>query len=367
MTEAQRPYKLYWVATPSPEENCFVAARSKRSAEKFEEDGTGFNPRDCVAEFVLQLNNTWVAQYLRNGDSSAIEPFYVQFEDVRELGIEWRVIEGDDVFECNGKRYVKQGDLNYIALLGRKRSQKVIVRSVADLLEIIDRDAPGDWIFRGHGSHRWKLAASAHRLADELGLASDEFVLLERQVLSEFKRRTRIFLQSRPVSDWEWIVIAQHFGLPTRILDWTENPLVALYFSIRDRKEASRDGVLFAYRHGADAIDIESTINPFGIKQIELLRPPHLDQRVIAQQSVFTVEPTGLTKGSGRESSDLRYWHVSANHKDEIQEQLAKLGISESTLFPGLASVAAEIKAIAIQKKLVEKIFRRKADKLTQA
>jgi hypothetical protein len=159
------------------------------------------------------------------------------------------------------------------------------------------------------------------------------------------------------------MVIAQHFGLPTRILDWTENPLVALYFSTKDSKDASGDGMLFAYRHGADAIDIESTMDPFAIDQTEVLRPPHLDQRVIAQQSVFTVEPTGLKKGGGRESSDLRYWHVSANHKDETREQLTKLGISESTLFPSLASVAADIKAAAVQKKLAEKILRINVEK----
>jgi hypothetical protein len=189
MTKAGRPYKLYWVTTPSPEENCFVAARSKRSAAKFEEDSTGFDPGDCTAELVLALTDAWMARSPREKGSSAIWPVYVQFEDVLELGIEWRVIEGDDVFEYRGKRYVKQGDLNYIASLGRKRSQKIIVRSVADLLEIISRDAPGDWIFRGHSSHEWKLAASAHRLANELGLASNDVVLFERKVLSEFKRR----------------------------------------------------------------------------------------------------------------------------------------------------------------------------------
>ena len=246
MTEAIRPYKLYWVETPSSEENGFVAARSKRSAAKFEEDFTGFDPGDCVAELILPLNNAWVVQYLGDKDHSALEPFYVQFEDVHQLGIEWRVIEGDDVFEYSGKRYVKQGDLNYLASIGRRRPQKIIVKSVADLLEIVDRDTPGDWIFRGHSSHKWKLAASVHRIANELRLASDEVVLFERRALSEFKRRARIFLQSRPSSDWEWMVIAQHFGLPTRILDWTENPLVALYFSIRESEEASCDGTLFA-------------------------------------------------------------------------------------------------------------------------
>jgi FRG domain len=139
------------------------------------------------------------------------------------------------------------------------------------------------------------------------------------------------------------MVLAQHFGLPTRILDWTENPLVALYFSVGENSEFHHDGTLYSYHHGTREIDIESLSDPFVIKQTELVRPPHLDQRIIAQQSVFTAEPPHLTKG-GRQKSDLRYWYVSANHKKDLRIELKKLGISESSLFPGLASLAAEIK-----------------------
>jgi hypothetical protein len=174
-------------------------------------------------------------------------------------------------------------------------------------------------------------------------MSFEQRIAVERSVLSEFKRRGRIFLQSPPTSDWEWMVLAQHFGLPTRILDWTENPLVALCFSVRDGADLSNDGMLYAYRHGTPEIDIESASDPFTIKQIEFVRPPHLDQRVIAQQSVFTAEPPEVPE-SGREKSDVRYWYVSVNHKKDIKRELIKLGISESSLFPGLASLAAEIK-----------------------
>jgi hypothetical protein len=101
--------------------------------------------------------------------------------------------------------------------------------------------------------------------------------------------------------------------------------------------------MLYAYRHGVDGIDIASTSDPFAIEKMELVRPPHLDQRVIVQQSVFTAEPPFFEKGSG-EASDLKYWYVSAKHKAEIKSALARLGISESSLFPGLVSLAAEIK-----------------------
>jgi hypothetical protein len=340
----KKPFKLYWVETPSAEENCFVAARSERAAARYEEDGTGFDRGDCEASLIRLLDSAWVETYYKDEETSHddVDAFYIQPEDVHQLGVQWRVIEGDDVFEYEGHEYLKQGDLNYIASIG-DNSETVVIRSVEDLLAVTKRDTPGDWIFRGHSSWRWKLQASVHRIY-KVTDGDLEFILaLERKLLNEFKRRARIHLQSRPSSDWEWMILAQHFGLPTRILDWTENPLVALYFSVCDEAELSHDGMLFSYHHGSEEIDIESTGDPFSIKQIELVRPPHLDQRVIAQQSVFTAEPPLLSKG-GRDKSNLRYWYISVHHKKEIRRDLKKLSITENSLFPGLESLATEIK-----------------------
>lgn len=102
------------------------------------------------------------------------------------------------------------------------------------------------------------------------------------------------------------------------------------------------DGIIYAYHHGVKAIDLSSTNDPFTLDQVELVRPPHLDQRVIVQQSIFTAEPPLYDRG-GRQESDLRYWYVSVRHKTNIRNDLAKLGISEGSLFPGLASVALQI------------------------
>jgi hypothetical protein len=68
---------------------------------------------------------------------------------------------------------------------------------------------------------------------------------------------------------------------------------------------------------------------------------------VIAQQSIFTAEPP-ITK-SGREKSNLRYWHVSVHYKQQLRREPKKLGISESSLFPGLASLATEISGDLIE------------------
>jgi FRG domain len=346
------PFKLYWVEAPSPDENCFVAARSKRAAAKHEEDETGFDPGHCEATAIRALDNDWVAEYrgLETSENLAT-PFYVQPEDVHQLGIKWRVVEGDDIFEYGDHQYLKQGGLNYIASLG-KNPQAFVIRSVADLLGMIKRDDQGDdWIFRGHSSSFWRLEAGVHRFINNAKADLESIINKERSLLSEFKRRARIYLQIPPSSNWEWMVVAQHFGLPTRMLDWTE----ALYFSVRDRQEISNDGMLYAYQHGVQEIDIESTSDPFAIEQIELVRPPHLDQRVIVQRSIFTAEPPRYEKGAGK-ASNLRYWYVSAKYKAEIRRELATLGISENSLFPGLASLAAEIKEELTHPNLVKRI-----------
>lgn len=337
------PFKLYWVETPSPEENCFAAARSKRAAAKYEEDGTGFDVHDCEATLIRELDDEWVRRYCElKSNNEKITPFYVQPEDVHELGISWRVVEGDDVFFYGNQRFLQQGALNYFASLGKRR-EIVVIRSVTDLLMALDRTSKQkDWIFRGHSSAFWKLTAGAHRLSAE-GSTSSQLVENERWLLEEFKRRARIFLPTPPTSDWEWLVFAQHFGLPTRLLDWSENPLVALFFAVRDKNETATDGMIYAYHHGVKAVDLTSTIDPFTLVQIELVRPPHLDQRVLVQQSIFTAEPP-LHKKGGRDESDLRYWYVSVRHKANIRNELARLGIAESSLFPGLESLALQIR-----------------------
>lgn len=345
------PFTLYWVETPAPEENCFVAARSSRAATIYEEDGTGFNRGDCKATAIRRLDDDWVTSYLVDEKvKTRSSPFYVQPEDVHSLGIERRIVEGDEVFEFNDQVFIAQGTMNYLASLADP-PDAVVIRSVTDLLGLIKDDNQKDWIFRGHSSCFWHLEAGVHRLLKNAKPDLSSLINQERRFLNEFKRRARIFLQSSPSSDWEWMVLAQHFGLPTRMLDWTENPLVALYFAVKDRSQMSSDGVLYAYRHGSPDIDIGSTSDPFSIERIELVRPPHLDQRVIAQQSIFTAEPPLLKEG-GREEANLRYWYVSVRYKTEIRTELSKLGISESALFPGLASLATEIREEFVPPKL---------------
>jgi hypothetical protein len=203
------------------------------------------------------------------------------------------------------------------------------------------RDAPGDWVFRGQASCNWELQAGIYRMCPKIYEAGVRAI--ERQILDEFRRRARAFLSDLPTSIWEWLTVAQHFGLPTRLLDWTENPLVALYFAVSGGPDIRDDGILYAYRHGTADLDVELVTDPFSTLHIELLRPPHLDRRVIVQQSIFTVEPFDR-HNSAREGSTLVWWNVSAEKKITITNELERIGIADGTVFPGLQSVASQIR-----------------------
>jgi hypothetical protein len=103
-------YKVFFVETPSPEENCFVIAINKASAAKFERDSSGGH--DCDALFVRNLTDDWAEKYLSKYSGSNIPKAWYLYEDFyEELGIFHTMLEGDDVFIHGDNISRKQGEV----------------------------------------------------------------------------------------------------------------------------------------------------------------------------------------------------------------------------------------------------------------
>src|SRR5687767_15049780 len=104
-----------------------------------------------------------------------------------------------------------------------------------------------DWYlqpwFRGHGNISWSLEPGWYRPSSPAqGIGSDYYS--EATLLEKFKLRAPTYLERLPANDWEWVFLMQHYGLPTRLLDWTESSLVALYFAVHDTSSTT-DGAVW--------------------------------------------------------------------------------------------------------------------------
>lgn len=226
---------------------------------------------------------------------------------------------------------------------GRGRLSSVETRKIGswvDLARVIEECAADEWIFRGENEEFDTLQPKAGRVSAKAGSARKMPYdpAHEREALELFRKQARPHLGHTPTTDTEWLAIAQHYGMATRLLDWTESLLVAAYFATE--KAGSRgDGVIYGVS-GLRRISKEEEQDPFAIESPGIYRPPHLTPRIPAQSSVFTVHPAPTHPFV---PDTLVRWVVSEEACAAIKHVLDACTINESTLFPGLDGLSRYI------------------------
>src|SRR5205807_2117467 len=168
----------------------------------------------------------------------------------------------------------------------------------------------------------------------------------EQEMLRAFRREAVTFLDVTPTNDWDWLAIAQHHGLPTRLLDWTANALAALWFAVRRpaRQPDRPHAVVWVFRpEDKDIIKDVEALSPFDGQRTNVFVPRHVTLRIRAQVAAFTVHKfihslkrfVPLEKNI-RHKRRLDKILIPALAFAELRFELDRCGVNASSIFPDL-------------------------------
>lgn len=175
---------------------------------------------------------------------------------------------------------------------------------------------------------------AGYQLIPKVGRLSEYDFALEEDLVRLFKIHAAPFLVSKPVNDWEWLAIAQHHGLPTRLLDWTRNPLVAAYFAVEKENEGdgAPDSAIYAFT-ADDELDLEKLPDPLKVIAEGVVFTSHITRRIVAQSGLFTIHPNPTEPLRGAKVDKLI---IPKSLRKDFKKILFTYGLHRGTLFPDL-------------------------------
>lgn len=252
----------------------------------------------------------------------------------------------------------------------------VATETISTLSELVNKieiglnNGDGPRWFRGSGNYEdHELIPTLFRHPDVKNGTQDP-LQLEDRLHAKFEQTSPPFIgAAQPKSKFEQLFLEQHYGIPTRLLDWSENPFIALYFALSSQEKGKTPCV---WELDPIALTRASLNNP-GLARIpeprdnaaqsflEQLRDPiaprndpiaiyanHTNPRIVAQRGTFTIFGVGkipLEKLSYA-SSCLKCYLIDASVANDLLRKITSIGYTHSVIYPDLSGLGAEIKAL---------------------
>jgi hypothetical protein len=277
----------------------------------------------------------------------------------------------------------------------------VFINEIIKLGDFKHRDTSYFQWYRGHADLSWELIPKVQR---SFTGSEEELFRKERNLTNDFQMRASVLPMAKPRpkldEDASWLTLMQHYGLPTRLLDWTRSPLVALYFAVCEESNWSKDACIWVLNPGRlnlsekleeqtqlneekdkthiynidhsiittmiytafrrwDLSDNPDAITPGDKKfahyfknltgKIAACYPTEPDTRVYNQYSMFTVHNslkklTDFCEGSTLGDSTLKRLKIPHENKERLLIELSLCGITQSYVFPDFENLARIIR-----------------------
>jgi hypothetical protein len=225
------------------------------------------------------------------------------------------------------------------------------------------------------------LSEASYSLGTSLMRIGGPFIELEQSILRNFRKYAANTGVTKD-SEWLWLSLAQHHGLPTRLMDWTYSPYVALHFACVNINKMDKDGIIWCVDyvkikellpeklkqalnfefHKSSKFTVELFANSnitlskiemfekeYGKPFVVFFEPPSLDSRIVNQYSLFSFMSNANCRldkwlAENEEKELCHQIHIPAKLKWEIRDHLDQANINERVLLPGLDGLCSWLK-----------------------
>lgn len=255
--------------------------------------------------------------------------------------------------------------------------KQVGITTVAQLLEELNT-LPNHYIYRGHANAEWRLESSLERVIGA-GWSQESARIFEERSLNTFQSKFHLYDNEnvRPDSTLAWLAIMQHYGVPTRLLDFTESPYVALYFALEaydpqtkndfavfaiDYREVMQKSIDYisqkdaGFRETRESVYkkqdqvFENIVDRFAYDIAWITEPKQLNARLDRQAGSFLISGNrsrrieGILDSPMYNNAGLTKYRISHDLYTGIFALLRKMNVTSKSLYGDLSGLARSIR-----------------------